>query len=360
MAGFSYDHLPDVDYAHHPAYGLAFERPSLPLRAKALGRFARGLGMISMRLVADYEHLPRPKDKSRKLAELLRRAPTYMYLVAAQKLRWLVGRVSYQPKAEVGRNVLGVLDRDGIVGFRLSEEDLSGIRELLSPHYKTLERRLAEKSPEHRHFDETRLWLDSDLYPDVYRFFNDMAARLGVIDAASAYLKRPVEITHVVPQINDPSDRFWANHFSDVGVPDSPCDYCHIDSTYNLLKFIVYVSPVSAENGPFTYVRGSHLASRNFWDGLIRRANDYAGLSWTKRAYRELFNALPKVLQRKAAFGVDMPENDQYTRTILDNEWQVTSVEGDAVLFDPFGIHRGGMVRDGRRLVVTMMLTERN
>jgi hypothetical protein len=360
MAGFSYDHLPDVDYAHHPAYGLAFERPSLRLRAKALGRFARGLGMIAMRLAADYEHLPRPKDKSRKVAELLRRAPTYVYLVAAQKLRWLTGRGSFQPQAEAGRNVLGVLERDGIVGFRLSPEDLKNIRELLSPHYMTLEKRLAQKSPEQRHFDETRLWLDSDLYPDVYRFFDDMAARRGVIDAAGAYLKRRVEIAHVVPQINDPTDKFWANHFGDVGVPDSPCDYCHIDATYNLLKFIVYVSPVGAENGPFTYVRGSHVASRNFWDGLIRRANDYAVLSSTKRAYRELFNALPKLLQRKAAFGVDMPADDQYTQMILDNEWHVTSEEGNAVLFDPFGIHRGGMVRNGRRLVVTMMLTERN
>jgi hypothetical protein len=118
------------------------------------------------------------------------------------------------------------------------------------------------------------------------------------------------------------------------------------------------VSEVGPDNGPFTYIRGTHRANRKFWDGLIRRANDYAGLSWTKRRNRQLFNALPKFLQRKAAFGVDLPAGNEYTEAILDNEWRVTSDQGDAVVFDPFGIRRGGMVRSGRRLVVTMMLTE--
>ncbi|MCK1452515.1 hypothetical protein IVB36_16870 [Bradyrhizobium sp. 35] len=67
---------------------------------------------------------------------------------------------------------------------------------------------------------------------------------------------------------------------------------------------------------------------------------------------------MPKFLQRKAASGVDLPAGNEYADTILGNEWRLTSDQGDAVLFDPFGIHRGGMVRDGRRLVVTIMLTE--
>lgn len=87
----------------------------------------------------------------------------------------------------------------------------------------------------------------------------------------------------------------------------SPSDYCHVDATYNLQKFIVYVSEVEPDNGPFTYVRETHRASRKFWDGLIRRANDHAGLSWTKPQSRRLFNELPKFLQRKTAFGIDLP-----------------------------------------------------
>ncbi|WP_431204188.1 hypothetical protein ACQ86E_03395 [Bradyrhizobium betae] len=354
---YSYDHLPVIDYPHHPAYGTAFPKPGIGERAAALAKFASGFAIIAARLMADYEHLPRPKDKSRKIAELLRRSPTYLQLVATQRLRRLTVR-SAKPTTAAGTNVLNTLNRDGIAGFQLSAEQLGRVRELLAPHYKTLEERLAKKTPDQRHFDETRLWLDKDIFPEVYGYFNQLASELGVVDAACAYLDRPVAIAHVVPQINDPTDAFWANHFRDVGVADSPCDYCHVDATYNLLKFIIYVSEVGPDNGPFTYTRGTHRASRRFWDGLIRRANDYAGLSSTKPQSRRLFNALPKFLQRKAAFGVDLPAGNEYADAILDNEWRVTSDQGDAVLFDPFGIHRGGMVRDGRRLVVTMMLTE--
>ncbi|MDA9519283.1 hypothetical protein XI06_02700 [Bradyrhizobium sp. CCBAU 11434] len=354
---YSYDHLPVIDYPNHPAYGTAFPEPSLGERAAALAKFASGLAIITARLMADYEHLPRPKDKSHKVAELVRRSPTYLRLVATQKLRRLTRRPA-EPRTTAGANVLKTLNREGIAGLRLSAEQLAQVRDLLAPHYRTLEARLAKKTPDQRHFDETRLWLDKDVFPEIYAYFNQLGSELGVIDAASAYLDRPVAIAHVVPQINDPSDAFWANHFRDVGVVDSPCDYCHVDATYNLLKFIIYVSEVGSDNGPFTYVRGTHRASRNFWDGLIRRANDYAGLSSTKPQNRRLFNALPKFLQRKAAFGVDLPAGSEYADAILDNEWRVTSDQGDAVLFDPFGIHRGGMVRSGRRLVVTMMLTE--
>jgi len=354
---FPFEHLPSVDYARHPAYGHALPEPTLADRIGALGKFAKGLAIISARRLADYEHLPRPKDRAHKIAGLLRRAPAYLRLIPTQKIRRLTSGNSYNPDADPARSVLNTLENDGIVGFRLSGQVLA-IRDLLAPHFRTLEARLAEKAPDQRHFDETRLWLDADIYPDIYKFFNDLASELGVTQAASAYLKRPVQITHVVPQINDPSDKFWSNHFSDVGVADSPCDYCHIDATYNLLKFIIYVSEVGPDNGPFTYLRGSHVASRGFWDGLIRRANDYARLSSTKRSSRQAFNALPKFLQRKAAFGVDLPPDDPYSRYILEHEWRVTGDQGDAVLFDPFGIHRGGMVRNGRRLVVTMMLTE--
>ncbi|MCK1452518.1 hypothetical protein IVB36_16885 [Bradyrhizobium sp. 35] len=42
--------------------------------------------------MADYEHLPRPKDNSHKIAELIRRSPTYLRLIATQKLRRLMRR----------------------------------------------------------------------------------------------------------------------------------------------------------------------------------------------------------------------------------------------------------------------------
>jgi hypothetical protein len=250
------------------------------------------------------------------------------------------------------------IERDGIVAVRLPATKVAEMAERLQPYFTALEQRLASKSPDDRKFDETRLWIDPDKDPGIYAWFNEAMRSIGIVEAASAYLRRPVAVAHIVPQINDPSDNFWANHFVDAGVEDSVCDYCHVDATYNLLKMIIYVNEVTRENGPFSYVKGSHRAARGFWDGMIRRANDYAGLSWTKRQHRELFFALPRALQRKGAFGADIPNDSVYVRPILENELCVTSANGNDVLFDPEGIHRGGMVRSGRRLAVGMMLTE--
>jgi Phytanoyl-CoA dioxygenase (PhyH) len=355
---YQFDHLPVIDYDAHPAYGRALPPPRLGTRLKALLYFARGLFLIGTRRIADLEHLPRPTDRAHKRRWIVRHLPMYFRLIVSQRLSRASAGSDFRPATSQGKRVLEVLERDGITGFSLGPDKINDIRNLLAPHFKALEQRLAQKAPDARKFDETRLWLAPEIHPELYKWFNQFAAEIGVIEAASAYLKRPVAIAHVVPQINDPTDNFWANHFKDVGVGDSPCDYCHIDATYNLLKFIVYVSDVGPNNGPFAYVRGSHRASRGFWDGMIRRANDYAGLSSTKPHFRELFYALPRWLRRKAAFGADLPSDNEYTQPILKDEWQITSKQGDAVLFDPFGIHRGGMVREGRRLVVTMNLAE--
>jgi hypothetical protein len=355
---YTFDHLPVIDYRDHQAYGKSLSKPGLAMRARALGRFAYGLALIAGRRLADYEHLPRPKDKQRKLQWMLKHSPTYLRLIVSQRWHRLVAGNSYVPKAAAATEILGRIEHDGIAAVRLPPAKVAEMGEKLAPYFRQLEARLAGKSPDERKFDETRLWIDPESDPDIYTWFNEAMRSVGIVEAASAYLKRPVTVSHIVPQINDPSDNFWANHFVDVGVEDSICDYCHVDATYNLLKMIIYVNEVTDDNGPFSYVKGSHRAARRFWDGMIRRANDYAGLSWTKPHYRKLFLALPRALQRKGAFGADIPNDSVYVRPILDNELCVTSANGNGVLFDPEGIHRGGMVRSGRRLAVGMMLTE--
>ena len=320
--------------------------------------FGFGLAFISARRMADYEHLPRPKDKSRKLRWFFQNSPMYLRLVLTQRLRRLFAGDPLAPATENGKQILKTIVSNGAMDLSLTGDQLREMREILAPHFKRLEERLAQKAPEDRKFDETRLAMDPDSYPDIYRWFNEAMRQAGVLEAASAYLGRQVSLAQLAPQINDPTDNFWSNHFSDVGVEDSPCDYCHVDATYNVLKMIVYVNEVGADNGPFSYVVGSHRAAARFWDGMIRRANDYAGLSWTRQPYRRLFYALPRTLQRKGAFGADLASDNRYIPAILDNEQYFTTETGNGILFDPGGIHRGGMVQQGRRLAVGIMLAE--
>jgi hypothetical protein len=357
-ARYPFDHFPVIDYRAHRAYGGFLPKPRLKSRLRALRWFAFGLAMIAGRLLVDYEHLPKPKNKSAKLRWMLSRSPMYARLVFSQKIRRVFARNKFSASSPKADEVLAVLKRDGAICVRLNQQQVREMRDLLEGHFQALKARLASKRPQDRHFDETRLWLDRDKNADVFAWFTDVLGSHGVLEASSIYLNRPVGVAHVNPQINDPSDNFWANHFVDAGVEDSRCDYCHFDSTYNVLKMIIYVSDVAPKTGPFSFVRGSHRADSAFFDGIIRRANDYGGLSSTRRQCRELFNALPKFLQRKAAFGPDVPNDSKYVSAIVDHEWTITSDQGHCILFDPCGIHRGGMVQDGERLVVSVMLAE--
>ena len=115
--------------------------------------------------------------------------------------------------------------------------------------------------------------------PTPIKLLNQLAGDLGVLEAASAYLRRPVGVGEVAVQINDPVG--GASDFADVGVDASPCNHFHVDPSFNILKAVIYLGDTGAANGPLTYVVGSQRAAKGFWDSLIRRANEFGGLSST-------------------------------------------------------------------------------
>lgn len=355
---YSLPSFPEIDYARHAAYGDVLPHPSLAQRLRALVAFARGLALVTGRWLADYEHLPKPEDKARKLRWMAARLPKYLCLVVAQRWRlWTAGQ-RHVPRSATGLVSLRKLQTDGAMALFLSESERDRMLRMLAPHYARLELRLAGLAPQQRRFDDNRLWIDDRQDPAIYALFTALLEGAGVMEAAQAYLQRPVGVAHVIAQINTPDDDFWGRHFNDLGGLPVVCDYFHFDTAYRVLKVMVFPEDVHPDNGPFSFVLGSHRAARSFFDGIVRRANDYAGLSSTRRAQRELFMALPSVLQRKAAFGPDIPPDSPYVRPILDNEWVITADQGHCVVFDPQGIHRGGMVRVGKRHAVTLMLAE--
>jgi hypothetical protein len=349
---YQFDHLPVIDYDKHPAYGRVLSMPQLGARLKVLVYFGYGLLLALARRIVDHENLPRPADNSQKFAAILRNLPTYLRLIILQRLGRLAAGNAFKPRTERGADILAPLERDGITGVRLAPDKIVEIRNLLAPQFKSLE----QKASLPGHADDNRLWLDPTTAPEIYKWFNQTAADAGLIEAASAYLRRPVGVGHIAAELVDHAAQ--VSPFVDVGVDASPCDGFHIDPTNNLLKFVIYLSDVGPANGPLTYVVGSHRTSGGFWDGLVRRANDLGGLSSTQPEYRELFYALPAGLQRKAAFGADMLPENKYAASIQSDQWPVTSDSETAVLYDPLGIHRDAVVTQGRRSAVIIKLTE--
>ena len=353
-AGYPFDALPQIDYRRHPAYAVD---ASLGKRVRALAAFGKGLAIVLLRWLSDYEHLPKPPEGAARLGWFVSRIPAYAWLIPRQRLRRLVAR---RPdcRSERGRAVLDALERDGVAIFHLTAAEQDEMRRLLAPAFDALGTRLAAIPAAELKFDDNRLWLDSRSESGIYRWFTDMLGRAGAIEASSTYLGRPVSVAHLIPQTNLPENDFWRGRFADAGIADPASNYCHVDTAYNVTKMIIYVDEVTRENGPFSFVAGSHRANRGFLDGLVRRANDYAGLSATAPRQRALFASLPRFLRKKCAFGADVADDHPHAGAIRAHERHFTSDQAHAILFDPAGIHRGGMVSQGSRRVVTVLFSE--
>ena len=68
---------------------------------------------------------------------------------------------------------------------------------------------------------------------------------------------------------------------------------------------------------------------------------------------RRLFCGLPRFLQRKCEFGNDIPSDHPFVKIALENEkWFRTASEGNLLNFDNYGLHRGGLIKQGRRVVI--------
>jgi hypothetical protein len=351
MAPARFDHarLPEIDYGRHPAYQVRGSRLA------ALILFGRGVAVAFGRWLIDLEHLPKPPAGVPRRRWLVRNAPRLASTAVRHNLKRLTRSTGIRSATGSGAGIPEALACDGFHSFRLTETDKEQITILTGPWFEHLNRKVAKGVV---HFDDNRIWIDEDASPDIYAWFRDMLGRSGVLAASSAWLGRQVTVAHLVPQLNTPATDFWTGQFGDVGEPDPACNYCHVDTAWGITKVIVYVGEVGEATGPFSYVRGSHRARDGFWGQLVRKANDYAGLSSTRPSARCLFAALPAALRRKAAFGPDLRDDHPMASDLLDAETRFTTNWADVILFDPDGVHRGGMVQAGERRVVGVLLAE--
>ncbi|ABD05010.1 conserved hypothetical protein [Rhodopseudomonas palustris HaA2] len=351
---YPFDHLPAIDYDAHPAYGRVMSMPMLGARLKAISYFSYGFLLASAQRLIDIEHLPRPAEAGKTFVAVLRNLPTTLRQILLQRLARVTAGQAYAPKTERGTAVFVPLQGDGFAVTRLGADAIAQIRTQLAPQLTTLEQRATPAGDP----ASSRMAIDPAVAPDLYRWFNQTAADLGLTEAASAYLKRPVGVGAIVAEVVDAPAAPATSPFADVGVDTSPCDGFKVDPGTNVLKLVIYLGDVGAGNGPLTYVAGSNRAATRFWDGLIRRANDLAGLSSTLQTWRETFYALPAGLQRKAAFGADLVADSNFAAAIEANQVAVTSRDGNAVLYDPAGIHRDAALTQGRRTAVIVTFTE--
>lgn len=335
-----------VGYETHPAYRDLIARPSLRTRTDALLIFAGSMAKLLLKRVIRYEMIPYDLRADRTPAGRLRflgRALTNLFSSD--------GRAHRLTQAEAGR-----LTRDGIHVVSIPGEQFAALEAAARPDFDNLAARRGRANGQ-RHFEESRGQASRAEQRALFDIIETTLKEAGIMEVASAYLGRRAELIDVNPQINDTTDTFWRDIFPDQAPTTlPPTAYCHRDASGGDLKAIFYMTDVDDRTGPFSYVVGSNRMRINRLDDLICEANDSNGLCGTDPVSRARFAALPRKLRQKGSFGNDLTPDSVLGREIGNGLWRVKAGRGSIVLFDTKGIHRGGMVEDGERRVITCVI----
>jgi hypothetical protein len=338
------------DYATHPAYGRHFPPAGIVLHLRALGRLVPWFFFLTAKRWIFGDRLPVLPGLERGMAPgimiRIRNAPRYAAFVARNVVA-LLGRraAAFKPSPTFVR-----LANEGIETWHLESEQREAILRQLQQPLASLRAGLGENGA--RYYEESQKWIHRSAHPDLYAVVEESFEKLGLLADASAYLGHRCSVLKLMVQINDERNEFFFKGLKDCGLPDSPTHLMHFDTTYGVMKSMMYLSDVDEKNGPFCYCLGTHQLQPRGWEGLLRRAVDRAGLAQLDPSSRQLFMALPRFLRKKCSFGSDCLNGTDLTRRLAAAEYRWCSKDGDVALFDNMGVHRGGLVREGERRVL--------
>jgi hypothetical protein len=195
----------------------------------------------------------------------------------------------------------------------------------------------------------------------------------GLLDIASAYMRKSMEIVYYFLELNQPQQNWYRDCYSDAGLSTSRTAYMHFDADRDVLKAMLYLNDVGPEDGPFSFIPGSHRWTRSPLVCAIHKGFDQAQwqvFRWPDNRrfyyYRPRFKlreqrpdtlVLPARLRGSTHFGDDIVDGSPLSEELLAQERVFAAPAGTITLFDGSqGVHRGGLVRSGARWVVQIGL----
>jgi hypothetical protein len=198
----------------------------------------------------------------------------------------------------------------------------------------------------------------------------------GALALASQYLGCEMDWHYCALEFSHDAQRWYRDCYADAGVATSKAVYMHLDADSEMLKGMLYLNDVGADNGPFHFVRGSTNWDRSFFSmALFKALDDQQAtvfemeedrLDFKLGYYRPLFKtpewraqflSLPAPLRGTTHFGDDLIDSGDVSNALLQQEVAFTGPAGTLLIFDGSrGIHRGGLVRHGERWVVQIAM----
>ncbi len=283
-----------------------------------------------------------------RITEEVRREALAAFIPAMRGVLYKLQRArdrQFDARIAAGDDLLQTLQRDGTALLQLDAPAKQWIRDYLAPIVQAILERLETLA--RIKFADGMIPLEPREHPQLFVEVERALEDCGALPVFSAYAGERLGLLRLAVQVNTAREtRLKYGEIDAQGLPRLKTTYFHVDSTdWPAAKALIYLSDVERDHGPFRYVKGSHRLMDHF-EAAVRKTNDRL----KQPAIR--FLALPRKFGQHACFGDHIDETSPGAAELLDNELVVCDGRSDLVLFDNNGVHRGGFVRSGHRLML--------
>jgi hypothetical protein len=385
------------DYEQHPAFArhLAWDRRYEPAVDEAVAILDRmlldlesALTLKTMTLAQAVDRVGQPLKLVLDLLAVSARAAgadltpyaapfqRELLRVIVDDLAYFERRNSYQPvinnAAEMGlRNQLAI---DGFVRFDLESDELAALRRQVQPYLDVLEQRYRQGARAREELST------NEIDPRTLALVCELFGRRGLNKAVSDVRHETARASGLAVELSPDDTDWWHSRYGDVGLnAPNRAAYFHNDESRDAYKAIVYLDDVGDDQGPFCFVPTSYRAERPRFQWVVARATVTTVEAreiqqtmtdlvpsrgpFSSRVARAFFGMLPPRLRLSSHFGFDLLDDSPAAARLLADEVRMVGRAGHAIAFDGARlVHRGGMVRRGRRaaLQVVFEVDKRN
>jgi hypothetical protein len=160
------------------------------------------------------------------------------------------------------------------------------------------------------------------------------------------------KLVYMQIHINQSDDKYVFKH-DDSDIFDDEMNFFHVDTNLNTLKAMVYLTDVSNHNqGAFEYVVASHKLY-NKKDFFRRKIVRILGAYRRDEVGKNKLLSLPKTFRLTNDFS-DYSINSPLGTYIYSRKVCCLS-DQPIIIFDPLGIHRGGRVKESKRIAIQLV-----
>lgn len=252
------------------------------------------------------------------------------------------------------RTLCRALSDNGCLGLRVGQDSIAQLSKICEPFLEQIKARSEGER--------------SDFEGNIQRFSSSKVDR-DFLEQLTSILEHDTQFCEVVKTATLTSslklDDAILHHNTAQSMPawsfsssDQKTDvFYHVDTAQNAIKAMIYLTDVTKDSGPFSYVQGSHLQNDRLSDFHVRRAVRRAELYLRDAVSLRHFYSLPPFLQIKHHIIPDLSLYEAEAQDLLKREVIFTSLDANAVIFNPLGVHQGGIVRTGERAALQLVFT---